>query len=95
MTTRSMNNIFVPKQLHTTTKHSLPESAEPTCVSQALKDPLWCNAMSEEITALLNHETWEHVPPASSQILIGYKFFFSNEKKPRWNHQSVQSPSSC
>jgi hypothetical protein len=52
-----MNNIFVPKQLHTTTTHPLPESPEPTCVSQALKNPHWRNAMSEEITALLNHAT--------------------------------------
>jgi hypothetical protein len=57
MTTRSMNNIFVPKQLHTTSTHPLPESPEPTYVSQALKNPLWRNAMSEEITALLNHAT--------------------------------------
>jgi hypothetical protein len=71
-----MNNIFVPKQLHTTTTHPLPESPKPICVSQALKNPLWRNAMSEEITALLNHATWELVPPANSQNLIGYKFIF-------------------
>ena len=75
MTTRSMNNIFVPKQLHTTTTHPLPESPEPTYVSQALKNPLWHNAMSEEIIALLNHAIWELVPPVASQNIIGCKFF--------------------
>jgi histone deacetylase 1/2 len=80
MTTRSMNNIFVPKQLHTTITHPLPESPEPTCVSQALQNPLWRRAMSEEITALLNHATWELVPPADNQNLIGCKFVFRTKR---------------
>jgi hypothetical protein len=80
MTTRSMNNIFVPKQLHNTTTHPLPDSPEPTCVSQALKNPLWRNAMLEEITTLLNHATWDLVPPAASQNLIGCKFVFRTKQ---------------
>ncbi|KAL6346985.1 hypothetical protein AAG906_012236 [Vitis piasezkii] len=64
--TRSMNNIFRPKQLHTTTN----------CVSQALKDPHWRKAMSEEVTTLLQHGTWELVPPTPGQNLIGCKFVF-------------------
>ena len=31
MTTRSMNNIFKPKQLHIMSKHYLPLPLEPTC----------------------------------------------------------------
>ncbi|KAF9666238.1 hypothetical protein SADUNF_Sadunf16G0208800 [Salix dunnii] len=31
MTTRSMNNIFVPKQFHATITHPLPDATEPTC----------------------------------------------------------------
>jgi hypothetical protein len=77
-----MNNIFVPKQLHNTTTHPLPDSTEPTCVSQALQNPLWRNAMSEEITALLNHATWDLVPPAASQNLIGCKFVFRTKRNP-------------
>jgi len=80
MTTRSMNNIFVPKQLHTTTTHPLHESVEPTCISQALKNPLWRNAMSKEIIALFNHATWELVPPADSPNLIGCKFVFRTKR---------------
>jgi hypothetical protein len=82
MTTRSMNNIFVPKQLHNTTTHPLPDSTEPTCVSQALKNPLWRNAMSEEITTLLNHVVCDLVPPAASQNLIGCKFVFQTKCNP-------------
>ena len=36
MTTRLMNKIFKPKQLNYVSKHPLPETIEPTCVSQAL-----------------------------------------------------------
>jgi ABC-type dipeptide/oligopeptide/nickel transport system permease subunit len=36
MTTRSMNQIFKPKQLHIVTKHLLPQTLEPTCVSQTI-----------------------------------------------------------
>jgi len=57
MTTRSMNNIFKPKQLNTVSKHSLPPSLEPTCVSQAVSHPEWRAAMSSELTALMSHGT--------------------------------------
>jgi len=77
-----MNNIFIPKQLHTTITHPLLESPKPTCVSQALKNPLWRNAMSKEITILLNHATWKLVPPAASQNLIGCKFVFRTKRNP-------------
>jgi hypothetical protein len=38
--------------------------------------------MSEEITALLNHATWDLVPPAASQNLIGCKFVFRTKRNP-------------
>ncbi|KAF5442060.1 hypothetical protein F2P56_037245 [Juglans regia] len=63
MTTRSMNNIHKPKQLHSTTNHPIPSTIEPTCVGQALREPHWRTAMSEELTALMRHSTWELVPP--------------------------------
>jgi hypothetical protein len=33
MTTQSLNNIFKPKQINFVTRHPLPQSLEPTCVT--------------------------------------------------------------
>ena len=57
MVTRSMNNIFKPKQIHTVTKHPIPPTLEPTCVSQAVSNPQWHEAMSSELTTLMRHGT--------------------------------------
>ncbi|PKI44367.1 hypothetical protein CRG98_035241, partial [Punica granatum] len=76
MITRSKNNIFKPKQLHLTTKHPLPESLEPTCVSQALRDSKWRLAMSEEFNALVKNHTWDLVPASKRQNIIGCKWVF-------------------
>ncbi|RVX10738.1 Retrovirus-related Pol polyprotein from transposon RE2 [Vitis vinifera] len=59
MTTRSMNNIFKPKQLHLVSKHPIPLAIEPTCVTQAVNHPQWRDAMSTELTALMKHGTWD------------------------------------
>jgi hypothetical protein len=45
-------------------------------VSQALQDPKWRNAMSEEFTALVKHGTWELVPPSFTIKPIGCKWVF-------------------
>ena len=63
MTTRSMNNIFKPKQLHLVSKHPIPLAIEPTCVTQAVNHPQWRDAMSTELIALMKHGTWDLVPP--------------------------------
>lgn len=39
MVTESMNQIYKPKQFHAVTKHPIPHTIEPSCVSQALCDP--------------------------------------------------------
>ncbi|GKV25507.1 hypothetical protein SLEP1_g34939 [Rubroshorea leprosula] len=52
MITRSLNNIFKPKQMHLATKHPLPVPVEPSCVRQAVCHPHWRRAMSEEFDAL-------------------------------------------
>ena len=46
---------------------------ELTCVSQALKDPRWHQAMSEEFDALLRNGTWDLVPRTADQNLVGCK----------------------
>jgi histone deacetylase 1/2 len=76
MTTRSMNNIHKPEQLYLATKYPLPSPIKPTCVSQALQDPKWRNAMFEEFTALVKHGTWELVPPSFTIKPIGCKWVF-------------------
>lgn len=40
------------------TKHHLPILVEPTCVSKAIEDPFWREAMSNEFKALLTIKTW-------------------------------------
>ena len=85
MTTRSQNNIFKPKHIYVTTKRPLPLSYEPFCVSQALKDPNWRMAMSEEFTALVRSGIWELVPPNPSQNVVGYKWVFRIKRKPDGN----------
>lgn len=81
MTTRSMNQIFKPKQLNTITKHPLPQSIEPTCVTQALFDPHWHAAMSGELTALMRHGTWDLVPSPKDCNLMGFNWVFRVKRK--------------
>jgi len=81
MTTRSMNNIFKPKQLNTVSKHSLPPSLELTCVSQAVSHPEWRAAMSSELTALMSHGTWDLIPPPKDYKPVGCKWIFRIKRK--------------
>ena len=77
METRSKHNIYKqnPKySLYTITNLATP--TEPTYVSQALKQPEWRHAMSEEFHALLHNETWDLVASEPTQNLIGCKWVF-------------------
>ena len=76
MTTRSMNQIFKPKQIHTVSKHPLPQTIEPTSVSQAISQPHWHEAMSTELIALMKHGTWDLVLPPSNCTPVGCKWVF-------------------
>ncbi|RVW30525.1 Retrovirus-related Pol polyprotein from transposon RE2 [Vitis vinifera] len=76
MTTRSMNNIHKPKQFNSVTKHPLLPTIEPTCVGQALREPHWRHAMSDELTTLMRHGTWDLVSPPKNCNPIGYKWVF-------------------
>jgi len=73
MVTRAQNNIFCLKQLSVTTKHPFDLPLEPTCISQALKDPRWGKAIAAEFTALVSHGTWRLVSHPSATNLIGCK----------------------
>ena len=81
MITRAKNNIFKPRQLNVTTKHPLPVTLEPSCVSQALQHPEWRAAMSDEFNALARNGTWELVPPSPKQNLVGCKWVFRIKRK--------------
>ncbi|GKV20012.1 hypothetical protein SLEP1_g30193 [Rubroshorea leprosula] len=76
MRTRSLNNIFKPKILFQAVSQCPAPLSEPTCVTQALKDPNWRRAMSEEFSALVRQGTWELVPPSPNHHLIGCKWVF-------------------
>ena len=61
MTIHSQNNIFKPKQFHTTIKHPLPDPLEPTNPTTALHVSNW-------------HETM--IDKLNSQLEIGYGSLF-------------------
>jgi hypothetical protein len=73
MTTRSMNQIFKPKQINTVSKYRLPQTIEPTSVSQAISEPHWREVMSNELTALMKHGTWDLVLSPSNCKPVGCK----------------------
>ncbi|KAJ0027681.1 hypothetical protein Pint_36319 [Pistacia integerrima] len=81
MTTRSMNKIYKPKQFHSVSKHPIPPILEPTCVSQAIRDPKWRSAMSDELTALMRHHTWDLVSPPPHCQPVGCKWVFRVKRK--------------
>ncbi|GKV48270.1 hypothetical protein SLEP1_g55092 [Rubroshorea leprosula] len=74
MVTPSQNQILKPKQLYLA--ETPCSEVEPTCVSQALKDHRWRQAMSEKFTALVSQGTWDLVPLAPNQNIIGCKWVF-------------------
>uniref|UniRef100_A0A6N2KT27 Reverse transcriptase domain-containing protein n=1 Tax=Salix viminalis TaxID=40686 RepID=A0A6N2KT27_SALVM len=74
MTTCSMNQIFRPKQVHTITKHPFPQTIEPTCVSQAITHLHWREAMSHELTTLMQNGTWDLVPLPPNCAPVGCKW---------------------
>ena len=81
MQTRAKNNIHKPLQklnLHTTlSPHS---DLEPTTSSQALKDPKWRQAMSDEFNALIRNGTWQLIPASSCQNIVGCKWIFRTKR---------------
>ena len=81
MITRAKHGIFKPKKLFHVTKHPLPPAVEPSTALQALKDPLWHQAMVDELSALSKNNTWELVPPTSKQNVVSCKWVFRIKRK--------------
>ncbi|CAM8878191.1 unnamed protein product [Rhodiola kirilowii] len=54
---------------------------EPTCFTQATKDPQWRTTMTEEINALLKNQTWVLVPASPMQHVVGSKWIYRIKRK--------------
>ncbi|KAJ9538837.1 hypothetical protein OSB04_031570 [Centaurea solstitialis] len=67
--TRSKNHIYKPNPKYANPTTTQLKPTEPTTVAQALQDPLWRQAMLDEIRALHKLGTWDLVPPESGQNL--------------------------
>ena len=80
MQIRYKTNTFQPKHNNLTTKHPIPPSIKPTCVSQAIKDPHWRATMCDELNALLYNGTWDLVSPHPKQNVIGCKSCFETRR---------------
>ncbi|KAL6347693.1 hypothetical protein AAG906_026222 [Vitis piasezkii] len=81
MKLHSKNNIRKPIQkLNLHIQLSKPLDLEPTTPTQALKDPKWHKAMSEEYDALVRNGTWELVPSNPSQNVVGCKWIFRTKR---------------
>jgi hypothetical protein len=77
MQTRAKNNIHKPiNKLNLSTMLSTSFDLESTTSAQALKNPKWRQAMSEEFNALIRNGTWKLIPSASCQNVVGCKWIF-------------------
>lgn len=81
MTTISMNIIFKPKQVHTVSKHPFLLILEATSVSQAISHHHWREAISNELTTLMKHGTWDLVLPPLHCNPVGCKWVFRVKRK--------------
>ncbi|KAL5543084.1 hypothetical protein UlMin_010794 [Ulmus minor] len=77
MTTRAKNQIHKPiKKMNLNTQLAKSNEVEPTSVTKALAEPHWRKAMFDECNALIRNGTWDLVPPASNQNIVGCKWIF-------------------
>ena len=51
-------------------------------MAEALRDPNWRNAMSEEFNAVLRNGTYELVPPEPHQNVVGTRWIFTIKYNP-------------
>ena len=79
MRTRSKNNIVKPnpKFANLATKPTPLKPIIPKTVVEALLDPNWRQAMCDEINAQTRNGTFDLVPPAPNQNVVGCKWVFT------------------
>ena len=81
MTTRSKAGIKVPNHKYALTVVSVQEQVEPTCFSQAVKQPEWRSAMGTEFNALQKCGTWSLVEYFPSMNVLSNKWVYKIKKK--------------
>ena len=91
MVTRTRDHTRRPKTYPDfVTRHPLPrellahchqDEVEPTCFTQASKNPKWRTAMEEGFNALMRNGTWQLVPSHSNMNLVGFKWVFRIKRK--------------
>lgn len=82
MTTRAKNNIHKPlRKMNLHAQLAKSDEIEPTTVNQALKEPKWRQAMSDEFNALVTNGTWELVPLSPHYNLVGCKWIYRIKRK--------------
>ncbi|PKU66662.1 Retrovirus-related Pol polyprotein from transposon TNT 1-94 [Dendrobium catenatum] len=74
MITRSKTGHLKPKQILNLTHQLYPQ--DPTSYTQAAQHEHWRSAMSQEFQALQSQGTWELVPSAPHQNVLGCKWTF-------------------
>ncbi|XP_075102867.1 putative mitochondrial protein AtMg00820 [Nicotiana tabacum] len=81
MTIHSLTGSLKPKVLPSLLATSFHVSREPSCYSEAAKDPSRRDAMSAEYNALILNKTRILVPPSPYYNLIGNKRVFKIKRK--------------
>jgi Reverse transcriptase (RNA-dependent DNA polymerase) len=77
MQTRTKTKSLKPKEFpHHQLYVASNKPIEPTCYTQAIKDPSWRQAMATELTALAHNATWDLVPCPPGAHVIGAKWVF-------------------
>lgn len=55
--------------------------SEPTCFTEANKNPEWQRAMAHELTALAQNQTWDLVPCPNNHNIVGCKWVYKVKRK--------------
>ncbi|MCI13308.1 retrovirus-related pol polyprotein from transposon TNT 1-94, partial [Trifolium medium] len=78
MQTRAKSGIVLPK----INPKLLLTHTEPRTVKQALQDPKWLSAMTDEFEALKRNHTWTLVPLPQHRSAIGCNWVFRTKENP-------------